>query len=366
MKTCVTGATGFLGAHVVRALVVRGDDVRVTYRDRRRLSRLAGLDFEPVRADILDAQAMRAVMRGVEVAFHAAGYVGSRPVERVYRVNAVGPRIAVEAAAAEGVRRIVVTSSVAALGPAPADGVADERQVYRGGLGLTYADAKHEGEEEALAAGDRLGVEVVVVNPSYVLGVPVDTNQPGESSTRTVGDYLLGRLPMVVAGAANFVDVRDVASSYLRAADAGEPGERYVLGGHNLSWVEFIDRLARLSRIRRPVLVLPPELAGPARLADGLPGPNLGEGAFLMAQNWRVSSRKARRELGHTARPLSETLRATIDWYRDLISADVFDGRTASPMSVMAAALRLGERTGLLGGLQMVERLVGRRFVAGG
>ena len=102
---------------------------------------------------------------------------------------------------------------------------------------------------------------------------------------------------MVVAGAANFVDVRDVARGHLLAADEGEPGERYVLGGHNLNWVEFIDRLARLSRIRRRVLVMPPELAGPARLADALPGPDLAEGAYLMAQNWRVSSRRARREL---------------------------------------------------------------------
>ena len=140
--------------------------------------------------------------------------------------------------------------------------------------------------------------------------------------------------------------MRDVAASHLLAADAAEPGERYLLGGHNLSWVEFVDRLARLSRIRRRVLVVPAELAGPARLADGLPGPDLGEGAFLMAHNWRVSSRKARRELGHTARPLSETLRATIDWYRDLISAGAFDSRAASPMSVMAKVVRLGERAG--------------------
>lgn len=366
MKVCVTGATGFVGAHVAAALARRGDDVRVTFRDRARLGRLGGVECEPIRADILDPAAMRRAMRGVEVAFHTAGLVGSRPVETVFRINAVAPRIAVEAAAAEGVRRVVVTSSVAGLGPARAGEVADERQVYRGGLGLTYADAKHEGEQEALAAGERHGVEVVVVNPSYVLGVPVDENQPGETSTRTVGNYLLGRMPVVVAGAANFVDVRDVAAGHLLAADDGAAGERYVLGGHNLNWVEFIDRLARLSRIRRRVLVIPPELTGPARLADGLPGPNLGEGAFLMAQNWRVSSRRARRELRYTARPLSDTLRATIDWYRDLISAGAFDSQSSSPMSVMATAVRLGERTGVLAGLQLAERVVGRRLVAGG
>jgi dihydroflavonol-4-reductase len=365
VKVCVTGATGFVGAHVASALVGRGDDVRVTYRSRSRLTRLGGIECEPVRADILDRASMRRAMRGVEVAFHTAGLVASRPVEDVFRMNAVAPRIAVEAAAAEGVRRVVVTSSVAALGPAREGEVADERQVYRGGLGLTYADAKHEGEQEALAAGERHGVEVVVVNPSYVLGVPVDANQPGETSTRTVGNYLLGRLPMIVAGASNFVDVRDVARGHLLAADDGTPGERYVLGGHNLTWPEFIDRLARLSRIHRRVVVLPAELTGPARLLDGLPGPNLGEGAYLMGQNWRVSSRRARRELDYSARPLSETLRATIDWYRDLISAGAFDAQERSSMSVMATAVRLGERAGLLGGLELAGRVVGRRLVAG-
>jgi dihydroflavonol-4-reductase len=366
MKVCVSGATGFVGAHVAHALAERGDEVRVTYRERARLGRLGGLVCEAVPADVLDFEAMRRAMQGVEVALHTAGYVGARPVERVFRINAVAPRIAVEAAAAEGVRRVVVTSSVAALGPAPPGGVADERQPYRGGLGLTYPDAKREGEQEAFAAGERHGVEVVVVSPSYVLGVPIDANQPGETSTRTVGNYLLGRLPAIVAGAANFVDVRDVAASHVRALDLGVPGERYVIGGHNLGWVEFIDRLARLSRIRRRVVVIPPELTGPARLADALPGPNLGEGAFLMAQNWRVSSRKARRELGHKARPLSETLRATIDWYRDLISAGAFEPQDRSPMSVMAVALRVGERAGLFGGLEVAERVVGRRLVAGG
>jgi dihydroflavonol-4-reductase len=366
MKVCVTGATGFVGAHVASALGARGDEVRVTFRDRTRLDRLGGLDCEPVRADILDPAAMRRAMRGVELAFHCAGFVGAHPVEDVFRINALAPRIAVEAAAAEGVRRVVVTSSVAALGPARAGEVADERQVYRGGLGLTYADAKREGEQEAFSAGERHGVEVVIVSPSFVLGVPVDPSHAGETSNRAIGNYLLGRLPVVVDGAANFVDVLDVAAGHVLAAEQGDSGERYVLGGHNLSWVEFIDRLARLSRIRRRVAVLPPELTGALRLADALPGPALGEGAYLMAQNWRVSSRKARRELGYGARPLSETLRATIDWYRDLISAGAFDSQPGSQMSAMAAAMRLGERAGLLTGLRLAERVVGRRLVAGG
>ncbi len=97
-----------------------------------------------------------------------------------------------------------------------------EDDPYRGGgLGLTYVDSKHEGEFEALAAGVRLGVEVVVVNPSYVLGVPVDRSQPGETSTRTIGNYLRGRLPAVIDSSTDIVDVRDVARGHVRAAERG-------------------------------------------------------------------------------------------------------------------------------------------------
>ena len=160
----------------------------------------------------------------------------------------MGPRLAVEAAAAEGVRRVVLTSSVAAIGPAPPGEVGSEEDMYRGGgLGLTYVDAKHEGESEALAAGARLGVEVVVVNPSYVFGVPIDPRHPGETSNRIIGNYLRGRLPAVVDGETNAADVRDVAAGHLMAAEKGTPGERYVLGGHDIRWVELVERVAELS-----------------------------------------------------------------------------------------------------------------------
>src|SRR5436305_1995286 len=297
--TCVTGATGFVGAHVARLLVERGDPVRVTYRDRDRLERLAELDVDPVRADVLDRGALRRALRGCEVAFHTAGYVGSRPRERVWELNALSPRILIEAAAAEEVGRVVVTSSVAAIGRAPHGEAATEETIFRGGeFGMAYADAKHEGEAEALAAGARLGVEVVLVNPAYVLGVPVDRSQPGETSTRVVGNYLLGRLPAVVDGATNVVDVEDVAAGHLMALERGRPGERYVLGGYNLTWVELIDRLAVASGVRRPIAVLPREVGGLARLQEQLrvpgdpPGPAEGLGlreASRALGRWRLT-----------------------------------------------------------------------------
>jgi dihydroflavonol-4-reductase len=367
-KVCVTGATGFIGTHVAQLAVRAHGEVRITYRDERRLERLGGADVEPVLADVLDRSALRRAFRGCDLVLHTAGHVGSRPPGRVWQVNALAPRIAVEAAAAEGVRRVVVTSSVAGIGPAPPDRPGTEDDVYRGGgLGLVYADAKHEGESEALAAGARLGLEVVVVNPSYVFGPPVDRSLPGETSTRLVANYLRGRLPAVVDGETNVVDVRDVARGHLLAAERGTAGQRYVLGGHDVRWVDLVDRMAELSGVRHPLVVLPPETGTWARAVESLPlsGPLLGEGILLMAQNWRYSSRKARRELGYRARSLDRTLRDTIEWHRELIESGRLGAGRPSSLSLAATGVQLAGRAGLLGGLRAAERFVGRRLVVG-
>ena len=367
MTVCVTGATGFIGGHVARLESERGGHVRITYRDESRLGRLGALEVEPVKADVLDRGAMRRAVRGCELLYHSAGYVGSRPPARVWEVNALSPRVAVEAAAAEGVRRVVLTSSVAGIGPAPPDRAGTEEDWYHGaGLGLAYADAKHEGEAEALAAGARHGIEVVIVNPAYVFGVPVDRTQPGETSTRVVGNYIRGRLPAVADGGLNAVDVRDVADGHLRAAARGEPGERYVLGGHDLTWSELVERVAEISGVRYPLWVLPRESAALAQVARaiGLPMPVAPEGITLMAMNWQYSSDKARRQLGYRARPLDETLRDTIDWYLELIEDGALDDSPSS-LSVAATAVRVADRVGLLGGVRVAERYLGRRLLMG-
>jgi dihydroflavonol-4-reductase len=366
VTVCVTGATGFIGAHVAKLAAEAYGGVRVTYRRESRLAALDGVDADSVKADVLDRGALRRAFRGCEIVFHAAGFVGSRPVERVWQVNALAPRIAVEAAAAEGVRRVVLTSSVAGIGPAPPGRPGTEDDFYRGGgLGLTYPDAKHEGESEALAAGARLGVEVVVVNPSYVFGASLDRSRPGETSNRMIGNYLRGRLPAVVDGETNAVDVRDVARGHIRAAERGRPGERYVLGGHDVSWVELLERVAELSGVHHPLVVLPKEAGAFARAVEalGLPAFVASEGIVLMGQNWRYSSAKARRELGYRARPLDRTLQDTIDWYRELRQGGALGDGPPSPLSLAAAGVRLAGRTGVLVGVQAAERYVGRRLV---
>jgi dihydroflavonol-4-reductase len=366
VTVCVTGATGFIGAHVANLACEALGPVRVTYRDERRLSRLGDAEVEAVKADVLDRGALRRAFRGCDMVFHCAGYVGSRPVDQVWRVNALSPRLVVEAAGAEGVRRVVLTSSVAGIGPAPAGRPGREDDVYHGGLGLAYPDAKHEGEGEALAAAARVGVEVVIVNPSYVFGPPVDRSVPGETSTRMIGNYMRGRLPAIVDGDTNVVDVRDVAKGHLLAAARGTPGERYVLGGRDLRWVELFERVARLSGVEHPLVVLPPESGELARAVERLGVPMLvsPQGILLMAQSWRYSSAKARRELGYRARPLDATLKATIAWYRELMERGSLGGAGPSPTSLAAAGVRLAGRLGAVRALRAAEPYVGRRLVA--
>ena len=368
MNVCVTGATGFVGAHVVRALCERGDAVKVTYRDPKRLSALGGLRVKRVRADVFDHRALRRAFKGAEVVFHTAGYVGSYPADVAWRVNAEGPLLAVEAAAAAGCRRVVVRSTISAVGLA-SDGVpADEGTGYPNAwLGLTYPDSKHEGERIAFDAAERHGIEVVVVNPAYVLGVPIDRARPGETSTRTIGNYLRGRLPGVIGAPMNFVDVADVATGHLLAAEHGEPGERYILGGRNMTWPALIDRVSQLSGVHHPVVVLPRQIVRLAQLRErlGLPGALPAQGYALMAQDWRFSSTKARRELGYRTRSLDETLQATIEWYRELIEQRVFDQARRSSLSTFAAGTQLLGRLKVLEPLKLGQRVAGRRVIAG-
>lgn len=367
MKVLVTGATGFIGAHVARLASERGHHVRVAYRDEERLGRLDTLDVEPVKADVLDRAAMRRAARGCDMVFHTAGLVGSRPVERVFAVNALAPRLVVEAAAHEGVGRVVLTSSVGGIGPVRPGAVGDEQTIYEGAGGMTYVDAKHEGEAQALAAAARTRLELVTVNPSYVLGVPLDPSAPGETSTRVVGNYLRGRLPAVVDADTDIVDVGDVAEGHLLAAESGAPGERYVLGGHEISWPALVDRVSELSGVHRPVVVLPRSLSSLARAQETLriPGFRLGEAIELMSTNWRYTSRKAERELGYRARPLDVTLAETVEWYLDLIADGAFQNSHRSAMGLAAGALRAADHVGAVAALHVMEGWARRRLVVG-
>ncbi len=362
MKALVTGATGFVGSHLARLLAKRGHEVRVTYRDKARLAVIEDLELDSVKANIVSEHDMRRAARGCDVVFHVAGLVASRPRDLVWEMNAKAPEVVCRAAVEEGVARMVLTSSVAGIGPAPEGQVGDENLVYQTGkLGLTYVDAKHEGEARALAASVGADIDVVIVNPSYVLG-PRD---PSGTSTRIIGNYLRKKVPGVVDADINIVDIDDVARGHIQAAQKGRAGERYILGGHNVHWTEVIEEVARISGVHYPLIVVPPETATVARLREsiGLYMPIAAEGLELMRQNWRYSSAKAKRELGYKVTPLTRTIKRTVDWFLEENEAMEEVPQDRSALGIMSSAVRIADRARLLSVLRLAERATGRRFV---
>src|ERR687889_190943 len=216
-KTLVTGASGFVGSHVARALVERGDDVRVTLRGGSSREALEDLDVEPVKAALEDRAALRRALRGVDRLFHVAGttHLRASPAE-LTRVNVEGTRTVMEEALRAGVERVVHTSSIGAVGPARPHGAVDERHPFPPGLGVPYAVSKHLAETEALRVAAR-GLDVVIVCPAHVFG----RGDLGPTSTGVVLRFLLRRIPVYVAGAINVVDVQDVAAGDLLAGGEG-------------------------------------------------------------------------------------------------------------------------------------------------
>jgi dihydroflavonol-4-reductase len=314
-KTLVTGGAGLVGSRVARLLVERGDDLRLTVREHTLREHL-DFEYEAVRCDILDRQAVRRALRGVERVFHVAGLTSMRaPARELFRVNAEGTRIVMEEALRAGVERIVHTSSVAAVGPAPRGAVADERQLFPAdGCAIPYVDAKREAEVQALRLAAR-GLPVVIVNPAFVLGAG-DFNH---SSTELVRRFLRREIQAYVDGTLNVVDVDDVARGHLLADERGQVGERYILGNRNFTLDRLFADLGRLSGVQPPLLKLPlPAALALARVAEGLPGRPPFTTVEVRASSlwWAFSSAKAKRELGYSAGHHEETLVRTIEWYR--------------------------------------------------
>jgi dihydroflavonol-4-reductase len=315
--TLVTGATGLVGSHVAQALVERGDRVRVTVRGTSRRDNLAGLDAEQVVCDLLDRRAIRRALKDVDRLFHVAGLTSLRaPRERLMAANVKTTRLVMEEALRAGVERVVHTSSVAAVGPAPRGSTADERQVYTAGrYAIPYVDAKREAEVEALRHA-ALGLPVVVVCPAHVFG----RGDVYRSSTDLVRRFLRRQIPAYVDGALNIVDAGDVAAGHLLADERGQVGERYILGNRNFTLDRLFADLGRLSGVEPPALKLPlPAALAMAAALERLPGvppvtPVEIRGASLW---WAYRSTKAKRELGWKPTHHEDTLEATIAWYRE-------------------------------------------------
>ena len=212
-------------------------------------------------------------------------------------------------------KRVVHTSSVAAIGPARARGTADESQPFRAGhLGIAYANSKHEAEVEALRLAAH-GLPVVIVNPSFVLG----PDDPKGTSMELVRRFLLGRIPAYVDGGLNIVDVRDVAQGHLLADEKGQVGERYILAGRNFTLDRLFADFARISGREPPVKLpgRPTALAVQVMERAGLPLPVSPDEVRSATLWWTYRNTKARRELGFEPRPHEETLEDAVRWQMD-------------------------------------------------
>jgi len=321
-RALVTGANGFIGCHVARALAANGAQVRALVRRGADLRGLRGVEYEPAFGDLRDVESVKQAAHGCDEIYHvAADYrlwlLDERPL---YATNVEGTRNVIAAARTAGVRRMVHTSSVGALGIGP-DGIGrEDTPVALAQMVGAYKRSKFISEQDAMAAA-RAGVPIVIVNPSTPIG-PYDFKPT--PTGRIIGEFLRKRMPAYMDTGLNLAPVEDVARGHLLAAERGQIGQKYILGGENLTLAELFERLAHLSAVAAPRFRIPYAVAyGYALMAEGAaraitkraPRASLTE-VRMARKKMFFDSSKARDELGYVPGPLDEGLRRAIDFFR--------------------------------------------------
>jgi dihydroflavonol-4-reductase len=315
----LTGATGFVGSHVLDALLARGYVVRALVRDGPTRTRLDGR-CATVRGDLRVPGALVPSMRGCRYVVHVAALYSFAPRDRAstHAVNVQGTRGLLEAARIAGVERAVVTSSSAAVGPARDGRLATEEDwADHHHAASAYHASKVQQERVALAAR----IPVTTVLPTAPIGAGDHRPTP---TGRMIVDLMRGRIPATLGGGMNVVAVGDVAEAHVLALERGRPGERYLAGGVNLTLAELWRVIARAAGRRAPTLRMPYAVALGAGYADQLRCRLVGgeprvplEGVRMGRLPMHVSSDKAVRELGYQASPLGPAIEQAVGWYRD-------------------------------------------------
>lgn len=323
MLTFLTGATGFLGSHVARALQDQGAALRILVRPTSNLKNLKGLRAETAIGDLRDSASLEKAMAGCETVFHvAADYrLWLRDPAEMYRSNVEGTRAILEAARKNAVRSVVYTSSVATIGftgnghPANEDSPVSITDMIG-----HYKRSKFMAEQLALEAGRR-EMRVITVNPTTPVGEQDIKPTP---TGRIVVDFLKRKFPAYVETGLNLVDVRECARGHITALEKGKSGERYILGGENLTLKHILDKLGTISGLPSPTIKLPYFVAYLAGAVDEtISGRILGREPRATVETVRMgkkkmwaSSEKAERELGWKIIPSDDALRRAVEWFR--------------------------------------------------
>lgn len=322
MKVFITGATGFVGGHVARAYAARGASLRLLTRSTSNLAGLEGVDAETVIGDLRQPEALRSALAGCDALVHvAADYRLWVPDPApMYEANVNGTRELLRLAQEVGVGRVVYTSSVATMGFQQDGTIVDEMSpVSLGEMIGHYKRSKFLAEQEAIAAA-RAGQHVMILNPTTPIG-------PGDAKPTPTGrilvDFLNRKFPAYVDTGLNLVDVDEVARMHVVALERGTPGERYILGGENLTLKQILDRLSTMTGLPSPTIKVPHAVAMAFAFFDeNFTGKLRGkepratvEAVRMGRKKMFASSAKAERDLGFQVLPVYAALRRAVDWF---------------------------------------------------
>ncbi len=323
MLAFVTGSTGFVGSHVARALAEQGADLRLLVRASSNTRNINDVKADRVAGDLRDPASLEKGIAGCDVVFHvAADYrLWVRDPEEMYRANVKGTRAILEAARKNQVRRVVYTSSVATMGFTSNGHAADENSpVSLDNMIGPYKRSKFMAEQVAIEAA-RAGQDVVIVNPSTPVG---ERDIKPTPTGRIVVDFLKKKFPAYVDTGLNLVDVKECARGHIAALEKGRSGERYILGGENLTLKQILDKLAAITGLPSPTVRVPYVLALATGVVDEIVTgrirgrePRATIDAVRMGRKKMfVSSAKAERELGWKGNFVDDALRRAAEWFR--------------------------------------------------
>src|SRR6266478_6178728 len=320
MTTLVTGASGFLGSHVARQLVARGEKVRVLLRASSNNRAIADLPLEYVTGDLRDSASLARALAGVTRVFHvAADYrLWAKHKQDIYDSNVGGTKNLLEAAKRANVAQFIYTSTVATIAVDRPEHPNEFTDAKLGEMVGHYKRSKWMAEKEALGAA-KSGLPVIVAMPTTPVG-PWDWKPT--PTGKIILDFLNGKMPGYVKTGLNFIGVEECAAGHLLIAEKGKVGERYLLGGENLTLKQMLDTLAKITGLRAPMLKIPHGLALGVAYANNVFSRLLGrepgipvEGVKIARHMMFVDCSRAKRELGFQAEPVAAALERAVRWY---------------------------------------------------